>query len=80
MDAIKTTGLTKHYQVGFWRPRPYIALDNLSLSVGTGEVFGFLGPNGAGKTTTLKMLSGLGMWRSNGALATCPRTRISTTT
>jgi ABC-2 type transport system ATP-binding protein len=56
MDAIKTDGLTKHYQVGFWRPRPYVALDNLSLSVGPGEVFGFLGPNGAGKTTTLKLL------------------------
>jgi ABC-2 type transport system ATP-binding protein len=56
MDAIKTEGLTKHYQVGFWRPRPYVALDNLTLSVGTGEVFGFLGPNGAGKTTTLKLL------------------------
>ena len=56
MDAIKTEGLTKHYQVGFWRPRPYVALDNLSLSVGSGEVFGFLGPNGAGKTTTLKLL------------------------
>jgi ABC-2 type transport system ATP-binding protein len=56
MDAIKTEGLTKHYQVGFWRPRPYIALDHLSLSVANGEVFGFLGPNGAGKTTTLKLL------------------------
>lgn len=56
MDAIRTAGLTKHYQVGFWRPRPYIALDNLTLSVGQGEVFGFLGPNGAGKTTTLKLL------------------------
>src|SRR6185503_10935632 len=56
MDAIKTEGLTKHYQVGFWRPRPYIALDNLTLSVAPGEVFGFLGPNGAGKTTTLKLL------------------------
>lgn len=56
MDAIKTEGLTKHYQVGFWRPRPYVALDNLTLSVGPGEVFGFLGPNGAGKTTTLKLL------------------------
>ena len=56
MDAIKTEGLTKHYPVGFWRPRPYVALDNLSLSVGPGEVFGFLGPNGAGKTTTLKLL------------------------
>jgi ABC-2 type transport system ATP-binding protein len=56
MDAIKTEGLTKHYPVGFWRPRPYVALDNLSLAVAQGEVFGFLGPNGAGKTTTLKLL------------------------
>jgi ABC-2 type transport system ATP-binding protein len=56
MEAIKTEGLTKHYHVGFWRPRPYIALDNLTLSVAAGEVFGFLGPNGAGKTTTLKLL------------------------
>jgi ABC-2 type transport system ATP-binding protein len=56
MDAIRTDGLTKHYTVGFWRPRPYVALDALSLTVGQGEVFGFLGPNGAGKTTTLKLL------------------------
>ena len=56
MDAIKTEGLTKHYPVGFWRPKPYVALDRLNLSVGQGEVFGFLGPNGAGKTTTLKLL------------------------
>src|SRR5678815_1610007 len=56
MDAIRTEALTKHYKVGFWRPRPYLALHPLSLSVGQGEVFGFLGPNGAGKTTTLKLL------------------------
>jgi ABC-2 type transport system ATP-binding protein len=56
MDAIRTEALTKHYKVGFWRPRPYVALDSLTLQVGTGEVFGFLGPNGAGKTTTLKLL------------------------
>jgi ABC-2 type transport system ATP-binding protein len=54
--AIRTDGLTKDYPVGFWRPRPYRALDGLSLEVGTGEIFGFLGPNGAGKTTTLKLL------------------------
>ena len=42
--------------VGFWWPRPYRALDALSLSVEAGEVFGFLGPNGAGKSTTLKLL------------------------
>jgi ABC-2 type transport system ATP-binding protein len=56
MDVIRTEALTKHYTVGFWRPRPYVALDSLTLSVGAGQVFGFLGPNGAGKTTTLKLL------------------------
>ena len=54
--AIETEGLTKDYLVGFWRPRPYRALDGLTLSVEPGEVFGFLGPNGAGKSTTLKLL------------------------
>ena len=54
--AIRIHELTKDYQVGFWRKRPYRALDRLSLDVQAGEVFGFLGPNGAGKTTTLKLL------------------------
>ena len=35
------------------------AVDDLSFSVGKGEVFGFLGPNGAGKTTTVRMLGTL---------------------
>ena len=35
------------------------ALKQLSLSLSTGEVFGFLGPNGAGKTTTVKLLTGV---------------------
>ena len=54
--AIETEGLTKDFLVGFWRPRPYRALDGLTLSVEPGEAFGFLGPNGAGKSTTLKLL------------------------
>src|SRR5439155_20483761 len=54
--ALSTFELTKDYAIGFWRPRPYVALDALTLDVGQGEVFGFLGPNGAGKTTTLKLL------------------------
>lgn len=35
------------------------AVDNLSLEVPSGQIFGFLGPNGAGKTTTIKMIVGL---------------------
>jgi ABC-2 type transport system ATP-binding protein len=54
--AVHIENLTKDYAVGFWRKRPYRALDRLTLSVPPGEVFGFLGPNGAGKTTTLKLL------------------------
>ncbi len=56
MAALATYELTKDYAVGFWRKRPYRALDGLTLEVQPGEVFGFLGPNGAGKTTTLKLL------------------------
>ena len=52
MSAISCQGLTKHYG-------STIALDNLSLNIEEGVIFGFLGPNGAGKTTTLKILTGL---------------------
>src|SRR5687768_16965398 len=56
MPVLATHDLTKDYAVGFWRKRPYRALDRLTLEVDGGEVFGFLGPNGAGQTTTLKLL------------------------
>jgi ABC-2 type transport system ATP-binding protein len=56
LAAIRIDQLTKDYAVGFWRKRPYRALDALSLEIAPGEVFGYLGPNGAGKTTTLKLL------------------------
>jgi ABC-2 type transport system ATP-binding protein len=59
MLALETENLTKDYAVGFWRPRPYRAVESLSLRVETNEVYGFLGPNGAGKTTTLKLLTEL---------------------
>lgn len=45
-------------QLSKWLDRRKI-IDNLSLEVYAGEVFGFLGPNGAGKTTTIKMIMGL---------------------
>ena len=34
-------------------------IDNISLNIKDGEIFGFLGPNGAGKTTTIKMITGI---------------------
>jgi len=49
--AIDVADLVKHY--GDLR-----ALDGLSLTIGSGEVFGLLGPNGAGKTTTVEILEG----------------------
>lgn len=52
MNAIETIELTKRYG-------KRLAVDQLNLTVGKGEVFGFLGPNGAGKTTTITMLLGL---------------------
>lgn len=48
--AIQVKNLTKKFNNNF------IAVDNLSFSVPTGEVFGFLGQNGAGKSTTMRML------------------------
>ena len=37
----------------------FVAVDNVSLDVAPGEIFGFLGPNGAGKSTTIRILCGL---------------------
>ncbi len=55
---LRTDGLTKTFEVGLRRRRVH-AVEDLSLTVEQGEIFGFVGPNGAGKTTTIKMLMGL---------------------
>lgn len=49
---IETVDLVKKYG-------DKLAVDNVSIEVYGGEIFGFLGPNGAGKTTTIKMIVGL---------------------
>jgi len=51
-DAIHIKGLTKKFD-------EITAVDNLDLTVGTGEMFGIVGPDGAGKTTTVRMLCGV---------------------
>ena len=57
--ALETSGLSKSYPTGMLHRGRRSALEELTLSVPRGEVFGYLGPNGAGKTTTLKLLLGL---------------------
>jgi ABC-2 type transport system ATP-binding protein len=51
---IQISHLTKNYG-------PFTAVNDLSLSVARGEIFGFLGPNGAGKTTTIRIIAGLSL-------------------
>ena len=51
-DVIRTEKLTKHYG-------SVHAVENVSLQVRKGEIYGFLGLNGAGKTTTIRMLLGM---------------------
>ena len=59
MDAvIQTEALTKVYK-DFWGRAKHKGLDNLTLQIAPGEVFGLIGPNGSGKTTTFKLLLGL---------------------
>lgn len=50
--AIRTQQLTRTFG-------PVRAVDQLTLEVRQGEIFGFLGPNGSGKTTTIRLLLGL---------------------
>lgn len=50
--TVKVEGLTRKFG-------DFVAVDNISLHIEKGEIFGFLGPNGAGKSTTIKMLCGL---------------------
>jgi ABC-2 type transport system ATP-binding protein len=51
-EIIRTENISKQY-------RDVKAVDNVSLSVAKGEIYGFLGLNGAGKTTTIRMLLGM---------------------
>ncbi|MDR4947986.1 ABC transporter ATP-binding protein [Neobacillus cucumis] len=52
MNVLEIKNLTKKFG-------DFIAVDNMSLAIQEGEIFGFLGSNGAGKSTTINMISGL---------------------
>ena len=56
---VEIENLSKDYETGFWRKKKVRALDDLTLGVRAGQIFGFLGGNGAGKTTTIKILMSL---------------------
>jgi len=52
MPVVQLAGVTKAYE-------NKVAVDNLSLSIDAGQMFGLLGPNGAGKTSTIRMMMGI---------------------
>ena len=56
--AASATNLSKVFR-DFWQRPKKLAVDDISFTIGKGEVFGLLGPNGSGKSTTIKMLLGL---------------------
>lgn len=56
--AIEITGLTKDFSLSL-RSVKLRAVENLTLAVPEGQVFGLLGPNGSGKSTTIKIILGL---------------------
>jgi len=60
-SAVKLTKLVKRFG-------DFTAVDNVTLEVARGEIFGFLGPNGAGKSTTIRILCGLMAPTSGGAM------------
>jgi ABC-2 type transport system ATP-binding protein len=64
VPLIELSGVDKHFPVrrrrGLrWERSTVRAVDDLSFTVGEGEIVGYIGPNGAGKSTTIKMLTGI---------------------
>ena len=54
MPVVQLEGVTKAYE-------SKVAVNNLSLSIEAGQIFGLLGPNGAGKTSSIRMMMGITM-------------------
>ncbi len=56
--AVTVESLTKVFKAGLGKPA-FVAVNDLSLTVQAGEVYGLIGPNGSGKSTTMKAILGL---------------------
>src|SRR5688572_25845850 len=59
VPAVIIRNLTRQFRVSSWKKETITAVDNVSLEVQPGEVYGLIGPNGSGKSTTMKVLLGL---------------------
>lgn len=59
MAIVRSDELVKRYPKPGSKSETFLAVDEVSLEIEAGEIFGILGPNGAGKTTTLEMIEGL---------------------
>ncbi len=57
--AVAISNLTRKFRVSSFKKDMLTAVDNVSLEVQAGEVYGLIGPNGSGKSTTMKVLLGL---------------------
>lgn len=55
-QVLEVSNLTKHFGS---KQNPFVAVDNISFHMESGEILGLLGPNGAGKTTTIMMMLGM---------------------
>ena len=58
-SVIQTSGLSRTFRGPIWRPRPVVAVEDVSIEVPAGQSVGLVGPNGAGKTTLMRLLVGL---------------------
>jgi ABC-2 type transport system ATP-binding protein len=75
MSAIQIHQVTKFFHQG-WMKKKLIAVNEVSMSIETGEVFGLIGPNGSGKSTLMKLILGL-LTPSEGEIAVMDQKKLN---